>query len=441
MQGQVFIIVGLTTLVPLSCTVNAAVIRVPDDYPSVLAGADAAAAGDSVLVGPGTWTDRAVRTVVVFGSPLTVESAMYLKPGVTVIGTSGAEFTTLDGGPLGAWPLYTIQRVLSGTQAARVVGLTVTGGGTGIAASGSSPLELDGCRVVSNARRGITARETSLILTNCLIAQNELNESILTGGVAGFDLSVSCEACTFQGNVGPGLHVERSSDNWPMTVVLRDCSFLDHQLRGAVLADVVSLEIERCLFLRNRTSSAGAGGGLYAIRCTGSLRFSTFAFDSAGSGGGASLALSLVGAENNTFYRCHASTQAGALYLDGPDAGTSRNIFALSTGRRGAVSKEGGPTIAETGCNLFWGSADGDYYGDWVPAPTDIHADPLFCDPVILDFGLEAASPAAPANSGGCGLIGAHDVSCGTVPVESDTWGRIKNQYRSGPSDGQGEAQ
>jgi hypothetical protein len=218
---------------------SAAVIRVPEDYPSVLAGADAASGGDSVLVGPGTWTDRAARTVVVLGTPQTLLAAMFLKPGVCVIGTSGAEDTVLDGGPLGAWPVYSVIHVLPGSESAKVVGMTVTGGGAGILAARASPLEVTACRVERNQKWGILSREQSLTLTSCSISENELGGDPVTalGGVAGFDLNVTCDGCTFQGNVGPGLHVERSSDNWPMTVILRDCSFLDIA-KGSRLTDV-----------------------------------------------------------------------------------------------------------------------------------------------------------------------------------------------------------
>lgn len=420
------LIIGLTAAASLPSIANSAVIRVPEDYPSVVAGVDAAAGGDSVLVGPGTWTDRVVRTILVFGSPLTVESAMYLKPGVTVVGTSGAAATILDGGTVGAYPLYTIEHVQPGTQAARVVGFTVTGGGTGIAASGSSPLELEACRVVSNARRGITSRETSLILTNCLIAENELTESTFTGAISGIDVNVTCEGCTFERNTGPGLRISHSSAPL-LTVVLRDCTFLDHARRGASLGDVGSLEIERCLFFRNSTAG-GTGGGLTLTRCGGVVRFSTFAFDTADGGGGLGVTASYVHVENNTFYRCHARTVGGAMIIDTTDIGTFGNIFSYSTGRRGAVA--GMTPGPQTGCNLYWANADGDYFADWIPAPNDIHADPLFCDPVILDLGLQAASPAAPPNSGVCGLIGAYEVTCGAISVEPQSWGRIKNLFR-----------
>ena len=43
---------------------------------------------------------------------------------------------------------------------------------------------------------------------------------------------------------------------------------------------------------------------------------------------------------------------------------------------------------------------------------------------------LDEASPCAPANSGGCGLIGALPVGCGATAVEPATWGGIKASFR-----------
>ncbi|MFN8179753.1 MAG: right-handed parallel beta-helix repeat-containing protein [bacterium] len=412
--------------------VPAAVLRVPEDYPSVLAGVDAAAAGDSVLVGSGMWRDTAVRTIVYLGQALTLQVAMVLKPGVTVLGTTGAGSTVLDGGAQVTHAVATVIHASPGSVPARVVGFTITGGGEGVATGGSNFLELDGCRIQDNGLPGIVIRNGDLTLVNCVVSGNDWNQAPpLAGAVFGFDYNITCIGCTFEHNRGPGLSV-RLDQGWGngMVVTLQDCVFQDHTQRGALLGDAPFLDIERCLFLRNSISGGtnGPGGGLDLGRCTGSVRFCTFAFDSAGGGGGAHIGTSQVRVENNTFYGCYAGTEGGALFVDGPDQGTANNIFAYSTGRRGAVA---GPTPnPQSGCNVYWANSAGDGYGGWVPGATDIHADPLFCDPVTLDFHLQAASPAAPANSNGCGLIGTFDVNCGPVSVEPRSWGRVKSLFR-----------
>ena len=62
--------------------------------------------------------------------------------------------------------------------------------------------------------------------------------------------------------------------------------------------------------------------------------------------------------------------------------------------------------------------------------PSDVIADPLFCDPVNGEFTVDGASPCLPQNSNGCGLIGAHWQGCGVVSVDPSTWGQVKAQFR-----------
>jgi hypothetical protein len=79
----------------------------------------------------------------------------------------------------------------------------------------------------------------------------------------------------------------------------------------------------------------------------------------------------------------------------------------------------------------------GNEYGDWVGTIEDqitksgnLSEDPLFCSPGTGDFSIDASSPCAPSGAEGCGLIGAFDVGCGAITVESRTWSGIKELYR-----------
>ncbi len=161
-----------------------------------------------------------------------------------------------------------------------------------------------------------------------------------------------------------------------------------------------SVLIENSVFLRNG-SSAG-GGGVSIGHCQqGAIRFNTFAFDSSSSGGGIQLSWSSVTVENNTFVGRHGELAAAAISVGANAAGVRNN-------------------------------AGGDYFDEWTPADSDIYADPESCDLVAGDCTLRSISPAVPANAPDCGLVGAHDVGCGTVSVsvESSSWGRIKGMYR-----------
>ena len=53
--------------------------------------------------------------------------------------------------------------------------------------------------------------------------------------------------------------------------------------------------------------------------------------------------------------------------------------------------------------------------------------DPLFCSTASGDYTLGASSPCL--NDETCGQVGALGLGCGSTPVESTTWGRVKSRY------------
>jgi hypothetical protein len=70
--------------------------RVPSEYPTIQSAIDASISGDSVLVAPGSYSDRNTRKLVggTFG---TVTALAFLPPGVALVSEYGAGSTTLDG--------------------------------------------------------------------------------------------------------------------------------------------------------------------------------------------------------------------------------------------------------------------------------------------------------------------------------------------------------
>jgi hypothetical protein len=81
-------------------------------------------------------------------------------------------------------------------------------------------------------------------------------------------------------------------------------------------------------------------------------------------------------------------------------------------------------------CNDVWENTVIDYEGPCGQHPTDFALDPEFCCTDASCFTLQTDSPCAPANSGGCGQVGARPVGCGTAQVEGATWGGIKARFR-----------
>ena len=68
------------------------------DYPTIQAAFDAAAPGDVIRLGPGTYRDSHTRTVTDFDGDLTTTTSVaFITPNVSIEGTSGADFTIIDG--------------------------------------------------------------------------------------------------------------------------------------------------------------------------------------------------------------------------------------------------------------------------------------------------------------------------------------------------------
>ena len=90
------------------------------DAPTIQAGIDSAAVGDTVLVGPGTYH----------------EVIDFLGKNVVVKSSSGPEVTILDGSGLGR---YVVSILSHEGRSAVLEGLTVTGGGLGVAIFQATP--------------------------------------------------------------------------------------------------------------------------------------------------------------------------------------------------------------------------------------------------------------------------------------------------------------
>jgi hypothetical protein len=250
----------------------------------------------------------------------------------------------------------------------KIEGLTLDGGGAGLACTSASPT-----------------------ISNCAFS-NHNGSSIL--GRAGVQLSQS-EAtftdCIFEAN-----DVALWADNCSL-VRLTNCVFIQNpsqRFSVVSLTNVGSAVLTNCLFAENSgpciaTENCGA---LVVTGCTltGSLSLDNDAATVSNS----IIAFSSLGAA----VTCVGTTTVELACCD---------VFG----------NQGGDWV---GCIADQSDRDG-----------NLSADPLFCRPRLFDYQISSASPCAAANApSGCGQIGARPVGCSIVSVEPSTWGRMKAMWR-----------
>lgn len=220
---------------------------------SIQAAIDSATDGDRVLVPSGTY----------------VEQLDFKGKAIAVIGFSGAQVTTIDGGGLAP----VVRFVTGETTASILQGFTVTGGAASFgaggigAASGATPTILD-CVIRHNVGKFGGGISGSPVLRRCVIRNNTAS---LThgGGLYGAPQMRDCVVAdnTATSADGGGLYL-----NGPATI--EDSLFIGNR---AVLADSKSggihvgtsaaVTIRRCVVASNSASGgvfAGVAGGIFA---------------------------------------------------------------------------------------------------------------------------------------------------------------------------------
>jgi len=421
----ILISVGCCTVLALT-EVEGAALHVPSDYPTIQDAMTAATSGDSVLVAPGTYTNCD-------GGPC-LPHVVVMKTGVSLVSEGGPEVTVLRvDTPAGG--LSGIRGAGIGSAGVLVKGFTVTGtapGYGGAAFVTSQNVAVEDCRFLDLAGglelgAGIFANGTSISVRSCEFRHCE---ATLEG--AGLDVingSAAVENCLFEECVRGGAALIGLSTS---TAVVRDCVFRNNTENAALIVlEMRTTEISGNVFVGN-TSPRNATAVVAALDdrsgLTTRLEHNLFLANTTTAQIGTVTWNSDGTIRGNTFYGNSAGE--GSAVRDLRPVGTtttvSNNIFAANTGSPAYWVQTVAP---QSSCNDFWSNPGGDHF-NYVPDPTDKFVDPLFCDPVTWDLTLEAGSPCLPANSGGCGQIGAFGQGCGTVAVEPSSWARIKDDYR-----------
>jgi hypothetical protein len=389
-MSRLFVLLCLLLLVVTIAQANAATIHVPADQPTIQAGINAAAPGDTVLVAPGTY----------------YENINFNGKAITVTSSAGATTTIIDGG--GIAPVVTFNGGES--RASILSNLTIRNGG---ATPGTVGIGTWG---------GIfTGLNSNPSILNNLITQNACNGyfgsggALLQGNTISGTLPPSTPGCSYgegaavflKGNsttlpvvqvIGNIIenNVHPTTSNWgAITIngyigpVVENNIIRNNAMTGIFTANSNSMVIAQNLVYGN--ASTNQAGGLYASIPWG------------GTGPPVGPPIGIIA--NNTFVQNSGSQ----VDLEGslPQFDFVNNIVVGSgsaapflCGYPPADSISPTPIVIDH--NDIYNSS-GPAYGTGCPDSTgtygNISADPLFTNPSTQDLHLQSGSPAIDAGN------------------------------------------
>lgn len=245
-------------------------IRIPSDHPTIQGGLDAAGEGDTVLVSSGTYTGDGNRDLSFNGVDLILRSE------------AGASATVIDAQASTHDPHRGLRFWQGESSAARVEGLTITGGwelfgGGLLCEEGSSP-SIDRCVITQNdalddtpeytgSGGGIYCLGSAPMITNCMVSGNR---AFRGGGICcAFDSDATVADCTIKENTaieydGGGIRCYWSSPSIVHCAIVRNATKGSTYVfgGGGIDCGFSSAVISHCIIAHNRSEggvSAGAG--------------------------------------------------------------------------------------------------------------------------------------------------------------------------------------
>jgi hypothetical protein len=324
------------------------------DAPNIQAAIDSSSHGDIVELANGTYTGVGNRDIQMYGKALTLR------------GQSGdASSCIIDAGDeAGHRGLY-----IGGTPGLETLVEDITFTGGDIYASGG----------------GVSCGDCRPSFLRCIFRDN----IIWAGSGAGLFADVTCSLyvseCVFEGNgAGPK--------------------------NGGGLAAYGYFRVLDSEFINNWGTY---GSAIRAIGATGTIIGCTFHSHSIGS----SQVMSLI----DTPLAINACTFAGNSGSSGTVIASSgftppvlnNCIIAFNTGLTPVACVDATPSV---GCTDIYGNDAGDWVGciaGQAGLTGNFSEDPRFCNAASNNYAIHITSPCTAANSGGCGLVGAHNVGCG----------------------------
>jgi hypothetical protein len=342
-------------------------IHVPSEQPTIQAGIDAAADGDTVLVAAGTYTGDGNRDIDFSGKS------------IVLISESGPELTTINCEGTSRDRHRGFYFHCGEDSTAVVDGFTIRGGhapnGGGIRCDSSSSPEI----------------------INNIITENEaygLFGSGAGGGVLCYKSSPSIIYNTISGNLsgwtgGGGIYCWESN------------STISHNIiSGNSGGDIMTGRI---------------GGGIECYDSNPVVSNNTVSGNSGFVGGGIGCTSSSPTIINNTISGNSAQFGSG-IYCFQSGTTISNTIIAFNSNSAGAVFCDSSDSPVLSCCDVY-GNAGGDWVGDIADHASingNFSADPLFCDTASGDFRVSSSSPCLPENNEFNELIGALGLGCST---------------------------
>jgi subtilisin family serine protease len=309
---------------------------------------------------------------------------------------------------------------------------------------------------------GLYAYSSSPTLIDCVIENNIPSAANGTypprgGGVFVVDSSITLENTTISGHqdldTGGGMYVIEDDGSSAVTMTGGAITDNSAKVSGGGLHMVGGTAQLTSVDFANNTKTATStfmnGGGFYFKNATVSLDSLVCSGNDANAGGGgaidtcpgASLTNSVFDSNVGMFYGgalAFSNTPGGTisgntmvqnvgtlsggagLYLSASTPDITNNLVAFNTGGTGTANGMALTSAPSSlSCNNVFDNVGANYSGQADPTGTNgnISEDPLFCNLGEGNFNLSSESPCLPANSGGCGLIGALPGGCGASPV------------------------
>jgi hypothetical protein len=442
-----FWIWGITWVTLFHAAADAATLQVPWDYSTLHAALDVAVAGDTVLVGPGTYS---IYEEGQAGTGGMILALAFLKSGVAMVSEAGPSATIIDhSDPLGDLGFYGF-----GQSDVLVQGFTFTGSGTGsrVSFGFGGTCTIRDC-VFRDIGNGANSRAVGGVMSDFEIYDCTFRS--IHGNAAPAVVTTSCtlriEDSEFD-DISPGAVRCQYDTGFVHAIRLevRGCRFVD--IGGAAAAvgmtatapgSLYPVTIEDSWFERCVNSGTGPGAvliGSLTPQLDRAIRNCTFVENRTEGGRGGAVALSGSSAGNPviveacTFYGNSQEipwSQGGSAIEMNPGLfHLANNVFVENGGAAPAVSARPDVEVT-TQCNVFWANPEGHVRG-FTLDPTDVIADPEICNASSNDFTVQSSSPCLPQNNPSCStLIGAWPAGCGAVSIEPKSWGRIKADYRS----------